>query len=218
MTIAHSVRALALGSILGVCVLAWSVSAHAQVGKSLGVVDANLAAEQDLLAMPHMTPAIVKGLIEKRPFASITDLNAYLLGQKLTPEQAMEFYGKAFVHINLNTATPEEILLVPGAGKRMVREFAEYRPWKSYPQFDKEIGKYVGAEKTAQLAQYTFIPVRLNTATDEDILSIPGAGQRMVREFKEYRPWKTKEQFQKEIGKYVGAKETERLWRFVVIE
>lgn len=168
--------------------------------------------------MPHMTPAIVKGLMEKRPFASIVDLNTYLLGQKLSEQQATEFYGKGFVHINLNTAKPEEILLVPGAGKRMVREFDEYRPWKSYAQFDKEIGKYVGAEKTAQLAQYTFIPVRLNTASDEDILSIPGAGPRMVREFKEYRPWKSREQFLKEIGKYVGAKEAERLWRYVVID
>src|ERR671914_685534 len=110
----------------------------------LGVVDANTAPEKALLGMPHMTPAIVKGLIEKRPFASITDLNAYLLSQKLTQQQALDFYGKAFIHINLNTATPEEILLVPGAGKRMVREFDEYRPWKSYAQFDKEIGKYVG--------------------------------------------------------------------------
>lgn len=195
-----------------------ATAAQAQVGKSLGVVDANTIGEKELLGMPHMNAAIVKGLIEKRPFASITDLNAFLLGQKLTPEQAMEFYAKAFVHINLNTASPEEILLVPGAGKRMVREFDEYRPWKSYAQFDKEIGKYVGAERTAQLAQYTFIPVRLNTASDDDILSIPGAGQRMVREFKEYRPWKTKEQFLKEIGKYVSAREAERLWRYVVID
>jgi DNA uptake protein ComE-like DNA-binding protein len=207
--------------VMGAAVLALSMMATpaaAQVGKSLGVMDANTAPEKDLLTMPHMTPAIVKGLLEKRPFASITDLNAYLLSQKLTQEQANEFYGKAFVHINLNTATPQEILLVPGAGKRMVHEFEEYRPWKSYAQFDKEIGKYVGAEKTAQLAQYTFIPVRLNTAADADILSIPGAGQRMVREFKEYRPWKTKEQFIKEIGKYVGAKEAERMWRYVVID
>jgi DNA uptake protein ComE-like DNA-binding protein len=195
-----------------------AAAAHAQVGKSLGVVDANTAPEKDLVGMPHMTPAIVKGLIEKRPFARITDLHAYLLGQKLTPEQAMQFYEKAFVHINLNTATPEEILLVPGAGKRMVREFDEYRPWKSYAQFEKEIGKYVGADGAAKLAQYTFIPVRLNAASDADILSIPNAGPRMVREFKEYRPWKTKEQFLKEIGKYVGAKEAERLWRYVVID
>jgi DNA uptake protein ComE-like DNA-binding protein len=199
-------------------VAATAVPARAQVGKSLGVVDANTVAEKDLLAMPHMTPAIVKGLIEKRPFATITDLNAYLLSQKLTQEQANAFYEKAFVHINLNTATAAEILLVPGAGKRMAHEFEEYRPWRNYAQFDKEIGKYVSADQVARLAQYTFIPVKLNTATDADILSIPGAGQRMVREFKEYRPWKTKEQFIKEIGKYVGAKEAERMWRYVTID
>ncbi|MGH8637579.1 MAG: hypothetical protein ACREUZ_10640 [Burkholderiales bacterium] len=206
---------------LAAALLALTVSApaaQAQVGKSLGVADANTVPEKELLAMPHMTPAIVKGLVEKRPFAGITDLHAYLLGQKLTPAQAMQFYEKAFVHINLNTATPEEILLVPGAGKRMVHEFDEYRPWKSYAQFDKEIGKYVGADGAAKLAQYTFIPVRLNTASDADILTLPNAGPRMVREFKEYRPWKTKEQFIKEIGKYVGAKEAERLWRYVVID
>ena len=190
---------------------------QAQVGKG-SIVDVNTAAEKDLLALPHMTPAIVKGVIEKRPFASIVELNAYLTSQTLTPAQLNELYGKAFIHVNLNTATKEEIVLIPGAGNRMVREFAEYRPWKTWGQFDKEIGKYVGQAETDRLKQYVFIPVNLNTASDEDILSIPGAGPRMVREFKEYRPWKTKEQFEKEIGKYVGAKETARLWRYVVIQ
>jgi DNA uptake protein ComE-like DNA-binding protein len=200
------------------CAAVLSSDAHGQVGKSLGVVDANLASRDDLLKMPHMTPAIADGLIAKRNFNSITELNAYLLGAGLTQAQAMEFYNHAFIHVNLNTGTPEEILLIPGAGKRMVREFAEYRPWKSFAQFDKEIGKYVSADIVAKLAQYVFIPVRLNTATPEDILSIPGAGKRMVREFAEYRPWKSKQQFEKEIGKYVNEKEVQRLWRFVVID
>ena len=190
----------------------------AQVGKSQGVVDANTASEKDLAGMPHMNASIAKALVGVRPFKSITELNTFLIGQGLTQEQAMAFYQKAFVHINLNTATRDEILLVPGAGQRMVREFAEYRPWKSWAQFDKEIGKYVGADATAKLAQYCFIPVNLNTATDADILSIPGAGPRMVREFKEYRPWKSWAQFDKEISKYVGQKETDRLKRYVVIE
>ena len=194
-----------------------ATTVNGQVGKSLGIVDPNVAAEKDLLSLPHMTPAIVKGIMEKRPFMSITELNAFLLTQSLTPQQLTELYGKAFVHVNLNTGTREEILLIPGAGTRMAREFMEYRPWKTFAQFDKEIGKYVGADETARLAQYVFIPVNLNTATDADILSIPGAGARMVREFKEYRPWKTKEQFEKEIRKYVGAKETARFWRYVTI-
>jgi DNA uptake protein ComE-like DNA-binding protein len=191
---------------------------HGQVGKSQGLIDPNVASESELAPLPHMTAAIAKGIADKRPFMSIMELDTFLQSQSLSAAQRTEFYGKAFVHINLNTATRDEILLVPGAGNRMAREFAEYRPWKNFAQFDKEIGKYVGPQETARLAQYCFIPVNLNTASDEDILSIPGAGRRMVREFKEYRPWKTKEQFEKEIGKYVGPKETARLWRYVTIE
>ena len=197
-------------------VLVAASSARAQVGK--GIADLNSMPEAAAATLPGMTPALAKALVAKRPFASIVDANAWLLSQGLTQAQATELYGKAFVHVNLNTATREEILLIPGAGNRMAREFPEYRPWKTWAQFDKEIGKYVGADETNRLKMYVFIPVNLNTATDEDILSIPGAGQRMVREFKEYRPWKTKEQFEKEIGKYVDAKEVVRLWRFVVIQ
>jgi DNA uptake protein ComE-like DNA-binding protein len=191
----------------------------AQVGK--GVTDANIATEAELTAAPHITPAIAKALIAKRTekfFGSITELNAFLLNSGLTQPQAMETYSKIFIHVNLNTGTREEILLIPNAGNRMVREFAEYRPWTSWAQFDKEIGKYVQAEGVAKLKPYVFIPIDLNKATDEDILTIPGAGNRMVREFKEYRPWTSKAQFDKEIGKYVKEKETERLWRFVVIK
>jgi len=47
---------------------------------------------------------------------------------------------------------------------------------------------------------------------------IPGAGQKMTIEFPEYRPWTSFLQFDKEISKYVGQKETDRLWRFVVIK
>ena len=210
-----------LGVSLVVISLVFGVSAamHAQVGK--GVVDANIATEAELTAAPHITPAIAKALIAKRTekfFGSITELNAFLLSSGLTQAQAMETYSKIFIHVNLNTGTREEIMLIPNAGTRMVREFAEYRPWTSWAQFDKEIGKYVQAEGVAKLKPYVFIPVDLNKATDEDILSIPGAGNRMVREFKEYRPWTSKAQFDKEIGKYVKEKETERLWRFVVIK
>ncbi len=193
-------------------------SASAQVGKSLGVVDANTATEQVLLAAPGMSAPMVKALIAARPFNSVVDLNKFLLSQKLTQEQANQFYSKAFVHVNLNTATAEEIMLIPGAGKRMAHEFEEYRPWRSYAQFQKEIGKYVNQQEVARLAQYTFIPINVNTASDADIQTIPGVGPRMLHEFKEYRPWKSIEHFHKEIGKYVDDKEVRRLARYVVVQ
>ena len=191
---------------------------HGQVGK--GIADLNSIPEKDLLALPNVTPAIGKAFIARRPFPSIVDANAFLLSQGLTQEQATAIYDKAFIHLNLNTCTEAEILLVPRIARRMRIEFPEYRPWKSWGQFDKEIGKYLTANpgELDRLKQYVFIPVNLNTASDEDILTIPGAGQRMLREFKEYRPWKSQAQFEKEIGKYVDAKEVARLWRYVVIQ
>ncbi len=135
-----------------------AVPAFAQVGKSVGVVDANTAAEADLAKMPSMTPEIAKALVAARPFDSATALNTFLLGQKLTQDQASAFYRSAFVHINLNTASEAEIMLIPGAGKRMAHEFEEYRPWRTWAQFEKEIGKYVDAKEVARLGQYRLHP------------------------------------------------------------
>jgi len=186
-------------ALLAVSMTATTLSA--QVGKSQGVVDVNTASESALAGFPNMTPAIAKALVARRPFASATELNAFLLSQGLTAEQAAAFYAKAFVHINLNTATPEEILLVPGAGRRMTREFPEYRPWKTYAQFDREIGKYVGPEATAKLAQYTFIPMNANTAPDADLLTVPGATQAWVDAVKKGRPYKSAADLEKTAGK-----------------
>jgi DNA uptake protein ComE-like DNA-binding protein len=213
MTLKRSVLTT-LAAVVTAALLA--APARAQVGKP-GVDDLNAISETALAALPGMTPAAAKAFVDKRPFATIVEANEFLLGQKLTPEQLGTIYEKAFIPLNLNTATSPEILLVPKIARRMTIEFAEYRPWKTMAQFDKEIGKYVGQPETDRLKQYVFIPLDLNTATDEQFLTIPNMARRMLVEFKEYRPWKTREQFDREIGKYVGPKETARLWRYVVI-
>jgi DNA uptake protein ComE-like DNA-binding protein len=191
-----------------------SATLRAQVGKSQGVVDVNTTAEKDLATMPNMTAAIAKVLVAQRPFNSVLDLHKLLLSQGLTAEQAMAFYGKAFVHINLNTATAEEIMLVPGAGRRMAREFDEYRPWKTYARFDKEIGKYVGPEATAKLAQYTFIPMNPNSASDADLQTIPGATASTVAALKSGRPYASASAVEQALVKATNAKEGKRLSRY----
>lgn len=189
---------------------------QAQVGKPVTIKDANTAPEAEIATMPHMTAALAKELVAARPFANTAAYDAFL-GTKLSKEQRAELYPKLWVHLNLNAATREEILLVPGMGPRMVREFLEYRPYKSMAVFRKEMGKYVNAEEVARLEQYTFVPMDINTASDEDFNTIPGFGPRMLREFKEYRPFTSADHFKKEIGKYVNAKEVARLQSFVVL-
>ncbi|HJU72930.1 MAG TPA: helix-hairpin-helix domain-containing protein [Gemmatimonadaceae bacterium] len=191
-------------------------SVQAQVGKSVTIVDANSATEAQLKAIPGLTEALVKEIVAKRPFASITQLDAVLA--PLSKEQRTEVYKKTFVHINLNTASKDEILLIPGVGNRMLHEFEEYRPYKNLAQFHREIDKYVDDTELARLEQYVFVPINLNTASDADILTIPGLGSKMLHEFKEYRPYPAIEKFRREIGKYVNAKEVARFERFVTIQ
>jgi DNA uptake protein ComE-like DNA-binding protein len=153
MTLMHRAVHAIIGVLAFLALL--GAPAGAQIGK---LVDPNMATESDLTPLPNMTPAIVKAMIAKRPFKTVVELNKFLLEQKLTPDQTKELYRKAFVPINVNTGTKEEILLIPGVGPRMSAEFEEYRPWKTWGQFDKEIGKYVGQPETDRLKQYFFLP------------------------------------------------------------
>jgi DNA uptake protein ComE-like DNA-binding protein len=189
----------------------------AQVGKPVTIVDAHIATDKELAGLPHLNAALVKGILDRRPFPSITELDAFL-SQTLGRAQLTELYGRLFVHLNLNTATREQVLLIPNAGPRMAREFEEYKPYAALAVFHREIGKYVDDQELARLEQYVFVPIKLNTATDADILTIPGLGSRMLREFKEYRPYKAIEQFRREMGKYVNEAEVARLERYVVVD
>lgn len=206
---------LCIFAIIGVMAISFANIGLSQVGQSQ-LLNPDLASEKELLALPHMNATIVKSILEQRPFLRTADLHS-LLAKSLSKDQLADLYGKMFVQINLNTANDDEINLIPGMGRRMLREFKEYRPYRTIAQFRKEIGKYVDGKEVARLEQYVFVPINLNSASDEDILSIPGTGKRMLREFKEYRPYINIEQFRKEIGKYVDKKEVARLERYVTL-
>ena len=146
------------GLALTIAALGVSLPVFAQVGKPVTIVDANAVKEADLATLPHVSPALAKALIAKRPFKSIKDLDAALAS--LTKEQRTELYARLFVPINLNTATDAEIQMIPGVGTRMLREFKEYRPYAALAQFHREIGKYVDEKELARLEQYVFAPVK----------------------------------------------------------
>ena len=194
-----------------------SGSLQAQVGKTPGMVDPNLASAKELAALPHLSPALVKAIVDKRPFLSMKEFNA-VVSPTLNKEQLTALYQKAFIHVNLNTASKEEILLIPGVGAKMLHEFEEYRPYKALAQFRREIDKYVDDKELARLEGYVFVPINLNTASDGDIITIPGVGAKMLHEFKEYRPYANIEKFRREIGKYVNAKEVARLERYITLQ
>ncbi len=52
---------------------------------------------------------------------------------------------------------------------------------------------------------------------DELLATIPNFGDRMVREFGEYRPYVSIQQFRKEIGKYVDAAQVAEYEKYVYV-
>jgi DNA uptake protein ComE-like DNA-binding protein len=60
--------------------------------------------------------------------------------------------------------------------------------------------------------------LNLNTVTEDELLNtIPGFGSRMVREFLEYRPYTSIQQFRKEIGKYVDSSVVSEYEKYVYV-
>jgi DNA uptake protein ComE-like DNA-binding protein len=147
--------------VMGLLVVAAPVAAQmtgaAAKAETGPVLDPNTAKEEELIAVPNITPATAKAIAGKRPFKSMVELDAFLAEQKLTQEQRTEAYRRMFIKIDLNTASDAEIMLIPGMGKRMLHEFKEYRPYKAIEQFRREIGKYVSKDEVARFERYVKI-------------------------------------------------------------
>jgi DNA uptake protein ComE-like DNA-binding protein len=153
----HALAAITLATLgftvsAGAPAIAQSTTAPAELAR----LNPNTATPAQLATVPHLTPALISAIQTKRPFKRTADFHA-VLGASLKPEQLAETYAKLFAPIDLNTATPEEINLIPGMTRRMVHEFEEYRPYKNIEQFNKEIGKYVPPAEVARLRSYVTI-------------------------------------------------------------
>ena len=62
------------------------------------------------------------------------------------------------------------------------------------------------------------LKLNLNEVTEDQLLStIPNFGNRMVREFFEYRPYVSIQQFRREIGKYVSADQVAEYEKYVYV-
>ena len=205
----------ASAAVIAIMALLLPVTFAQEAGDAPAMLNANLATSDELQAALN-DEALVAALVENRPFLTLSALGA-AISEVLDAEQAEEALRTVSVRLNLNAASRDEILLIPGVGPRMAHEFEEYRPYVAMAQFRREIGKYVDDEEVERLAAYVFVPVNLNDATDDEILAIPGVGRRMLHEFKEYRPYVNIEQFRREIGKYVDDDELARLERFVTL-
>jgi len=121
------------------------------------MLDPNTATREQLLAVPGVVGHVADAIVGGRPYANMPALNKVLVAHVPDSLERKGIYARVWTPIDLNTATDEEILLIPGVGRRMLREFKEYRPYKAIEQFRREIGKYVDKDEVARLERYVTI-------------------------------------------------------------
>lgn len=120
------------------------------------LVDPNSATQQQLVSA-GLDSAAAAAVVAGRPYSDMTAVDRVLAGRSITAEQRRAVYAKVWKPIDLNKASDQEILLIPGIGNRMLREFKEYRPYTSIEQFRREMGKYVDDAEVARLEKYVSI-------------------------------------------------------------
>jgi radical SAM superfamily enzyme with C-terminal helix-hairpin-helix motif len=196
--------------------------ARAQLGAQQGLVEPNVTADSTLLKLAGMNAAAVEALTGARPLLSIVTVDSILASHGISASQRSALYARMFVHVDLNRGSDAELLLIPGLNAARLKAIKAGRPWKTFEQFRADFGKGMDAAEVARVEQYLFIPIDLNTWTDPVMDSFAGIGvgtRQWKREFAEYRPWTSMEQFRREISKYLRSRpqELRRLERYVII-
>lgn len=133
-----------------------TATAAAPAATEGALLDPNEATREQLVAIPGMTDAAADSLLAGRPYDDMLGVNRALAS--LDSATRSTIYTRLWKPIDLNTASGDEILLIPGVGPRMRHEFEEYRPYTAIAQFRREIGKYVDDAEVARLERYVMIP------------------------------------------------------------
>ncbi len=134
----------------------------------------------------------------------------------LLVDVALAQVGQNNALLYADTATQDELTALPHMTEALAEAVVSERPFASAVAFDETIAD-LSADQRKDLYGRVFLPINLNTASDAEIMLIPGMTRRMAHEFEEYRPYTSLEQFRREISKYVDDDEVERLEQYVFI-
>lgn len=97
--------------------------------------------------------------------------------------------------LNLNTATKEEFMTIPGVGERMAREFDEYRPYDSIQQFRREMAKYVDEATIDGYEDHVYVPIDFNNSDAETVAQILGLDLAGAEQLVAMRPFADRQAF-----------------------
>jgi DNA uptake protein ComE-like DNA-binding protein len=117
--------------------------------------------------------------------------------------------------IDPNDAGRDALLAVEGLDEASVDALIAGRPYADMLEVDAILAEHLDEGGRELVYASVWKPIDINAASGDEILLIPGVGERMEHEFEEYRPYRAMAEFHREIGKYVDEAEVRRLAMYV---
>jgi DNA uptake protein ComE-like DNA-binding protein len=151
---------------------------------------------------------------EAPPAGTATD-EAASTGAVTDPAQGAATQADA--RLDPNTATAEQLGAVSGVSPELAAAIVAGRPYANVVALNTKLRETLSEEQAAAVRTHVFVPVNLNSASEEEIKLIPGMTSKMVHEFLEYRPYEDMNEFNREIGKYVDEAEVARFRTYVTL-
>ena len=144
-------------------------------------------------------------------------ISAVVLAICLYGSSAQGQVGKNETVLNPNRAGTEQLSALAQLDSALVDGIVARQPFIGMEAFDAYLDSTLADSVQAELYVKLFLPINLNTASDAEMKLVPGVGKRMAHEFDEYRPYKSMDQWRREIGKYVDDDELARLEQYVFV-
>jgi DNA uptake protein ComE-like DNA-binding protein len=185
----------------------------------------NSASSDQFRGIPGAGDRFTREFEEYRPYTSIGQFRGEI-GKYVSPEEVAAFEAYVYVPVDPNQADTDTLQQLPGVTADVADALIAGRPYDSALAFLAALGQHAPAELVAAAGTFlvpdvgpiaTWVKYNLNTATTEQLQSIPGAGERMTREFEEYRPYSNIGQFRGEIGKYVSPAEVAAFEKYLFV-
>jgi DNA uptake protein ComE-like DNA-binding protein len=185
----------------------------------------NSASTEQLQGIPGAGEQMTREFEEYKPYTSIGQFRGEI-GKYVSPEEVAAFEEYLFVPVDPNQADADTMQQLPGVTSDLAQTLISSRPYDSTDTFLTSLGKSAAPELVAAAKTFlapdagptaTWLKYNLNTASEAQLMAIPGAGERMTREFEEYRPYTTIEQFRGEIGKYVSPEEVAAFEKYLFV-
>lgn len=159
-------------------------------------VDINTATLDELKSVPGIGPKIAQEIINGRPYKKVDEL---LKIKGISEKKLAEIRSHIEVKkINVNFASVEELQAVPGIGPKVAQEIINGRPYKKIEDLLKVKG--FGEKKLAKIRDLITTKVNINSATSEQLQTLPRIGADAAKSIIDGRPYKKVEDLLKVKG------------------